>query len=149
MKLKNTLLVLSVALASSAWACPDLSGNWSCKDEQGNASTLQVSQSGNTYHVVDGEGNASDIVADGTVRERTYTGNDDNGQPFSILMKESAVCAGPALNVHQQTVPTPEFPGTVTIDSVWSKVGDSRVTAAFTVDLMGQIQTSTTTCDKI
>jgi len=148
MKLKNVLIVCSVmSLITSAWACPDLSGEWTCESQDG-TTLVEVTQNGFNYHIVSNDGTTSDITADGVTRDNVLEGQDENGNPVSIAVKETATCSEVTVNLHQQNTPTPEFPYVFTIDSAWTKVGDRQVNGQFNFTMMGRSEISSTTCYK-
>lgn len=64
--MKTFFAMLTIFTTASLLACPDLAGKYSCEND-GVQEVITVTQSGNTYQIIDSEGTQT-IIADGEPR---------------------------------------------------------------------------------
>ena len=85
--MKKHLLALALFVSSTAFACPDLTGDWTCKGDDGKETKVSITQeaitNGMLYHLT-ADGQTEDVHADGTAR--AFTKGDFTGTMTTTCM---------------------------------------------------------------
>lgn len=144
MKLVSVLFVTLVA--SSAMACPDMTGSWTCTSEQGTSNMIIAQEAmpgGAMYEITDDSGTYQ-LPADGVTRNY-----DQDGVNGSFV----AACQGNTSVVGQETANYVNDGITMKVDFIYTLVNSNNLKGTINLvqeQIGGETQTGTMNfnCDK-